>query len=591
MGLDAYMSVDERQFEDAFEEDFQAALMKAMPEQAVRPRLHAAAISCIVVDTENSRIWSDSKFETWVEDNIIDPDICDQVRANGQEKIVLVHDNLNRPLLLTYATFEGATHWPLPQNSAVKANGSVVVAALSLTHLSDDLIFAARALGMTNLEARVSAALVAHGSVRQAAVHARVTYQTARKAIAQAMGRMQVSRQTLLVRKLTELATSSAPSHDIAERLLIDIFGLKRRDVKLTLLLCEGHSRDGAAKIMGLSKAVAKDRFARIFEELGVSKAPEIPRLIMEAFAAAMLIKADIPVVEPQSRLRAPLRLFARSDGSHIAVSDYGPLKGKPVLIAHSSVSTRHPFRKVVSALQDAGFRPITIDRPGFGLTDNCDEPSDPFATGVHDIALVCKKMNIAKLHIITRGGAFSTLAFARVYPKLVGRVIVINPDLLQEHCSKRQGVLAMVRSGFDKYPDRIESVARWISGQLTPERTRKLIHMALRNSAIDLQSFDNTDALADYQKSVFVFATGRLSGFIREQRAYVKLTDVEGLNTAENWTIFLGEQDPLHNTSEILEFWTRKLPGANIEKPKQANRFISLTHTQDIIDSLKTRN
>ena len=595
MATSSQISASDAKYEQEFQDSFESVLMSARSDLVIRPNLPQSALSCVVLDDENQAIWVDSQFDEWCGQGAIDPEICDEVRANGREQITQILDQHGRPLLLLYAPAAIGLVWPFHPTEEVRKiarNGGLVIGALSLAYLSDDLIRAARAMGMTNLEARLSAALVGHGSVPQAAAFCRVTYQTARKAISSAMKKVGAGRQAQLVRKLTEVMTNVAPPREVAERLLIDMFGLSYRDARLALLLGEGHGRDSAAKIAGLSKAVAKDGFTRIFETLTISSAAEIPRIVMESFASAFLFNDERTAINTKHDVHQPLRLYCRPDGSLIAVSDYGPKNGEPVLIMHSSLTTRHPFRKLVSALQADGFRPITMDRPGFGLTDDvvtedgCDR--DPFAVGANDFAHVCDAMKIAKMHIITRGGAFAALALAREYPSRIGRVVTINPDLLHNHCSKRQGNLGLVRKGFDRFPERIENIARWLGGQLTPERAGQITRLSLRHSAIDLAAFEDGIAMADYQRSVMVFATGKLSGFVREQRGYTLLSDVTGLSNGENWTLFIGESDPTHNIRDITAYWKSAVPNAKIKRPANAGRFIDLTHTDEIVAALR---
>ena len=264
------------------------------------------------------------------------------------------------------------------------------------------------------------------------------------------------------------------------------------------------------------------------------------------------------------------------------------PRNAQPVLIAHSSLTTRHPFLKLVRALQAAGCRPFTIDRPGFGLTDDLEELPDRFATGVTDVVTVCDALDFEKIHVFSRGGAFHVLALARYAPERIGRVVVINPDLLQHDCSNRKGYLGVVRHVFDRYPDSIERVVKWISSQLSRKRMETVIRAGIGDAPADLESFSDAQNFEDYIRSITAFWTGRLSGFIREQRGYVLQTQVEGLEDARNWTVLLGGSDPIHDVEEIKSFWKKKLPGARMRTLPDAGRFISLSHTSEVVSSLR---
>lgn len=70
-----------------------------------------------------------------------------------------------------------------------------------------------------------------------------------------------------------------------------------------------------------------------------------------------------------------------RADGSRVAWSEYGSVTGRPVLVVHSSMTTRFVSRRLLRALQTRGCRPIAIDLPGFGLS----EPVAGLGAGVHN--------------------------------------------------------------------------------------------------------------------------------------------------------------------------------------------------------------
>lgn len=582
--------------DDSFEQDFEDRFQKVLSSEAsplpVRPNLHAATVAAVIFGIDGDILWADPAFDRWIGHDAIDQDVCDSVRVSAKARLVLSEDQNGCPAMLCYAPASKARQWPLQYREragTAQTKWSVAVGAISFAHMSDEVVFATRALGFSNLEARVSAALVATGSVRQAAKYARVTYQTGRKAISDSMTKLGVSRQAALVHRLSKLATNAAPPRAAAIALLTDLFALRAKDARLAFLLCEGRSRDDAAAIEGISRSVAKDRYKRIFQRLGVRSAAEIPRLVMEAFAAAMLVGPAPPLANPQPRRRVPLTFVQRPKGGLIAVSDFGPASGKPVLILHSSLSTRHPFQRVVEALQGAGFRPLSIDRPGFGLTDDidCRPRDDPFSVGADDVLHMCDHLGLERISLLTRGGSFAALAVARRHPDLIDRAILINPDMLQSQCSQRKGYLGTVRRAFDRFPSAIEKVARWSAAQLTPERTQTMIRMALKDTPVDMSSFQKRDVMDDYARSIMAFASGILSGFIREQRGYATLEDVDGLAGGANWTILVGEQDPIHDVSEALEYWKTKLPGVTITHVPGANRYISLSHPNAVLEAL----
>jgi len=578
---------EEARFEAEFPDRLAAVIAQAAPADPIRPFLYQATLSSAVMSSRGTVLWTSNKFEERIDRSVLDAKLGVAVGREMEPAHALVKDRTDRPVFLTYAPAVRARRWSIfdaELSAHLVEPETIAVIALSLSYMTSEIEYAARALGMSNLEARVSAALFAHGSIKRAAIHAGVTYHTARKALAGAMKAAGVSRQTQLIRKLSELATVTAPPREAVENILVDIYGLKQRDAKLVHLLCEGYSRHDAADVVGISPAVAKDRFAVIFRRLNVESATDLPSLVMGAFAAAVITHETPSLVHAEPRERAPLKLIRGAQGRVIAVNDYGSASAQPVLIAHSSLTTRHPFQKLVNGLQNKGFRPVTIDRPGFGLTDDLKELPDRFATGVDDVVTVCEALGLEKIHVITRGGAFHVLALARFAPDLLDRVVVINPDLLQHDCSQRKGHFGLVRQAFDRYPDSIEKVARWTAASLSRKRLETIIRAGIGKAPADLESFSDPQNFNDHLRSTMPFSTGRLSGFIREQRGYALQTEIKGLAAADNWTILLGGSDPIHDVDEIKSYWQSKLPGARLQTIPDAGRFISLSHTDEVI-------
>lgn len=561
-------------------------LSSAVAETSPWPLLARSMIAVALIGANGARIWSDKRFEAWVRREAIDPSAVAATRTGGAPRSSAATDVNDRPVVLVYLPARDAE--ALLEGRRAEA-GQVVVAAVSLGHDADILLEAARAHGMSEREARVAAALVQHGALPRAAGACGLSYASARDAISACLRKSGAARQSELVSMLMQHAGYLPADRDGIARALRDIFGLSARDADLALLLSEGHTRSEAAAAAGLSESVAKDAFERVFIALGVSSAPQVSRVTAEAFAASLLPQIPIAAAWNENMRGEPLRLIPRADGGRIALSDFGPAGGRPLLIIHSSATTRHPARSLVRALQGAGFRPLAIDRPGFGLSDPRDaDMRGPFENAAHDMARVCEALGLPYLDLLARGGAHAALAFARLYPNYCGRVVALNPDTLIDARSKREGVLGAAKHAVWRRPNFVEKFARIVGAQATPRRVTQLIRASMRSSPPDLAVFEDERELADYHRAVMLFATGRVSGFIAEQRAYAEGIDAPPLTNASAWTILLGAHDPLHHTEDMIAYWRPRLPRARFEVLPDAGRFLHLSHPQAVIAALK---
>jgi hypothetical protein len=92
---------------------------------------------------------------------------------------------------------------------------------------------AARAFGLSGLEARVAVATIEAGSIRAAAAKLDLAYQTAREAMAGAMRRVGVARLPALVTRLAEVGFGVLPEGSDDTSLLADVWGITPRQATL----------------------------------------------------------------------------------------------------------------------------------------------------------------------------------------------------------------------------------------------------------------------------------------------------------------------------------------------------------------------
>src|SRR5690606_31304293 len=109
--------------------------------------------------------------------------------------------------------------------------------------------------------------------------------------------------------------------------------------------------------------------------------------------------------------------------------SDYGPASGRPVLIVHSNWSCRFVPRVFAGELQRRGWRPIAIDRPGFGGTSiGSASVENPFDQAVADTLQVLDAARVGTVPVVARCGAQFVHALKVAAPDRVGPVVLVSP-------------------------------------------------------------------------------------------------------------------------------------------------------------------
>lgn len=521
-----------------------------------------------------------------------DPDAV-RAAAAGQPAIAVSETAADgAPSLTVYAPATAVSGWRLPAPILAAAQpGHCVVLTSAGSITGRPLTDAAFAFGLSGLEARVAIATIETGSIRAAAARLDIAYQTAREAIAGAMRRVGVNRLPALVARLSSLGFGILPRGRDETSLLADAWGISPRQATLGLLLAEGLSRGEAAAALGLSDAVTKKEIDALYQTLGINSAASLARLVVEANAMAWVMQATAGEIGRFDSSREPLRFALRRDGSRVAFSDYGPASARPVLVLHSSMTTRFVSRRLVRALQGRGFRPIAIDRPGFGLSDPLPGlvagAHNPFEAAVADVVLVADHLRLRRFDLVSRGAAHHVLALGRAIPDRLGRAVITNPDPDSASDPRRMGFLGAAKEAQLRRPALVRAMSSMLAGQLTETKFPRIFARSLQGSPPDEAAMRQTDIVEDYWRSVRPFATGRLDGYVNEQTQHATMGPATPLPGTTNWHFMVAEHDTLYDPAFVLAYWRRTLPDATCETLPDAGRLLAMTHADIVADRL----
>lgn len=508
--------------------------------------------------------------------------------------------NAKAPLVRTLANADGAVGlvaaaparqtmaWRLPTavaDALLQHPGAFVIVSSRGSVGGRPLADACVAYGFTGLETRVVMATVRAGTIRAAAEQLGITAQTARAAVSSAMRRVGVERLPAMVARLAALCFGMVPDAADRDRLLADVWGISDRQAAIGALVADGLSRGEAASALGLSEAVVKKEMDRLYQTLGVGSAATLAQAMVAARAMQWLMQATAGGAGHFEERREPLRLLRRADGSQVAWSDYGPASGRPVLVVHSSLSTRFVSRRLLKALHGRGFRPIAIDRPGFGLTDPIPGleagAHDPFTAAVDDVLRVMDAMRVRRLDVVARGGAHHVLALARAAPARVGRVVLVNPDPHARSDGRRVGTFGAFKEAYIRRPAMVRLMARVIASQLSGDKPYAMLARTLEGSPPDEAAMRHADIVEDFVRSVRPFGTGRYEGYVHEQTAHVTMEAPMPMPGTRGWHILLGAHDTLYDPDHVEPYWRHVLPDAGFRLVADGGRLLAMTHAE----------
>jgi pimeloyl-ACP methyl ester carboxylesterase/DNA-binding CsgD family transcriptional regulator len=538
-------------------------------------RLNGGAFASAACNLDGHLIARDAAFAAWIGAQVDASAVLDRFTAERPSITFLVEDR-GKCVAVVAAPLATARNWPLaPHVRACLESGDAAIAVLARfepDHDADSKTTFARAFGLTSLEARTCAALVQAGSARAAAQLAGISYETARSVLKIAMQKGGVANQSALVRLIMQLNTGEIPLPRTAN-VIADVFGLTARQARVALALAAGHNRAGAATVTGLSSHIVKTELAAIYEQLGVGSLASLCRAICEIEALSALAEACSVELNAVDGRNEPLRLLQRTGrAGRIAFADHGPPEGRPTLIIQTSMNGRHLPAAHVAALQGLGLRPISIDRPGTGLTDPVEGAL--LAETARDMVDVLDVLMIDRACVVARGGATVLASFARHHGARLDRAVALNPEP-----GRADDTLFSTFAGYGKrliyqQPALIGLLAGHLSRRASNGTLAALLRKALADSPADSKTLADDVFMADFVRAMQQSALQNGAGFISIARTHVDDAAIS-IPDGAHISILSGTQDPLFRLRDGLARWQAIWPGCTIEAVPDAGRLL----------------
>lgn len=554
--------------------DILAGLRDPADPEAAGPPLWApaAAMAAAVLGRDGGLVTADPTLLDW-----FDPAaVAAAASGDGPRLRPLTSRDGQATCILVAPASEAAT-WPLSR--AVRATeGRQVVLAYRPFAVEELVRRACDGCRLTSLEARTVSALLAADNLRGAAGRAGVGYETAREAIASALRKAGARRQTDLVRRLH--AALGASDAEYAEApVLAEALGLTPRAAEVCRLLAQGLTRPEIAGVLHRSEHVVKAELKRLYEVLGVSAAVPLSLLVTEATTLLALAQArNVTLAERPWELR-PLRFLHRPDGAgRIALSDFGPASGAPVILMHSALTGALIDRGLIRALQARGLRPIAVERPGFGLTDPPVDGLHPGRAAAEDLVAVVDGLKLKRVRLVCRGGEDAALRFAAERPDLFAGGVLINPFRPWAADTRRDGLMNVSKRAIYSEVGLIEKVGAALVRMATPGTLARLTREALKSSPADQAALADPAVISDYVDCARLAALATPWGFMAEQRAYATWRP-QALADGSGWVRLLGLQDSLYRAGDAEEIWRAALPGHRVIERADAGRMLHASH------------
>ena len=401
-------------------------LLDSGPERAglVEP----GSFSLAVAGADGRLRWASKAFADLVGDATSAPDcrtLIAKAAASGRAS-GLVATPTRGPVIVEARAPGSAGEWPLvaeARRSLAENDDRFLLVAFAPSRAPGVALVSAVALGLAPREADLAAALLEAPNLRVAAQRVGMSAETAKDALARACRKAGVRGASELVGRLLDL---SCGAEAIEPDAIAATLGLTPAESRVAIAAGRGESVEATATSLGLSESTVKTYRKTIFAKTGASRDRDLRRLVAEASGLGRLSGASEIVLDDRAAGER-LRVVARPSGRRVALIDYGPARGVPAAIMHGFTTGRRLPPEFVRRLQADGWRPIVIQRPGFGLTDPAH--GDFLATGAEDMAAVLAALGAETLAVLARdGGVATALAFAEQHPGALARGVLLNP-------------------------------------------------------------------------------------------------------------------------------------------------------------------
>ncbi|WP_293906068.1 alpha/beta hydrolase, partial [Phenylobacterium sp.] len=315
-------------------------------------------------------------------------------------------------------------------------------------------------------------------------------------------------------------------------------FGLTPAEARAAALVARGATAPEAAQALGVSPETVKTHIKSVLLKTGAKGAKDLARLLVEARELVALADASEAVFgeeEGGGRLRV---IASLDDTRRIALIDYGPYDGDPVLVFHGAAAGRRLPDAFRAGLVAAGLRPIVLQRPGFGLSDPAS--GDYVATGAADMAAVIEHLRLKSVHMLARDtGIPVALGFAHAYPDLLGRAVLLNPNPPMSQGDERGTLVSGVQKHLLRNPDLVATFAEFLRRQATTQLLERILDKAFSDVEPDARALQDPAVRQFLIRDIQAMCARSILGFASEHAVYANGWEPPaGLPAGKAWTI-----------------------------------------------------
>ena len=505
-----------------------------------------------------------------------------ELPAAGPNPLIrFLHQDGASPVLVLILPVAGFAHWPmiagwLERRGAARAPSH---AALRLAAIDPRCSVLGRVRSMFRLtpgEERLLCRLAQAGTLREAARREGMAYETARTALKDMLTKSGHPRQPALVGAALKLGALDEALELDSDGAMRDVFGLGPRQCAIVRLIALGRTRGEVAGQLGLSVETVKAELKVVYTTLGVGNATALAAIAAQiGIAARMLAAHDVGAVDLAASSE-PVRLMLRPEqGGRIAFADYGPAGRIPTFHFHTTTTSRYLPRSYIAALQAAGLRPVSLDSPGFGMTEMTG--GSYFDASARDVIAVADALGAARFNVISRG-ARQVSYLLKHCPERLERVVIVNPESDPATDQTMGGIQGTYKKIFYHLPWLVAPLANQLASRVSDQTIERLIDKFMGDSPADRAVLADPDVRRAHIHSNRLAALQGGAGMVAIGKAGAGFV-LNPVADGSFITVMCGLQDAMYRPEDTVPRLQAAWPGLQIMLIADAGRLLHLQH------------
>jgi pimeloyl-ACP methyl ester carboxylesterase len=276
------------------------------------------------------------------------------------------------------------------------------------------------------------------------------------------------------------------------------------------------------------------------------------------------------------------------SDGRNLGFAEFGDVKGRPVFLFHGQPGNRlfrHPDNSILLSL---GVRLITVDRPGYGLSDY--QPQRKLLDWPQDVVELADALGVEYFPVagFSGGGPYAAASAYKI-PHRVTKIGLVDsaPPMTMPEISKKMPTPLRINYLLAQHAPALLSLlfkAYWRSSRRRPEA---FIDLAMKQSApVDRKILSDPDM---YNTMVDVWKENirvDSQGYAQDTEILMKdwgfcLRDIK-----TDVYLWQGEAD-VNIPSAWARYMIKEIPNCKPAIFTDEGHFVLLTHWKEIIQTL----